>query len=169
MSSSQFIARVEQIHRDLDRYSYYELLNLQPGALPDDIRQAYHRMALSLHPDRHHGDGDGQFKRKIYTVYKRIAEGYRVLKDQATRSEYDELLEQGTTRLIKTERPRAGPKRVEDAIDNPQARKFFAMGEDALRRGDKKGARMNFKFALDLAEDHPLISERLKACEADNR
>lgn len=168
MSSPQFIARVEQIYRDLDRYNYYELLNLQPGTLPDDVRRAYHRMALTLHPDRHHGGGDAQLKRKIYVIYKRIAEGYRVLMDRALRSEYDQLLVQGTLRLVKTERPKAALKRPEDAIDNPKARKFFSMGEDALRRGDKKGAKMNFKFALDLAEAHPLISERLKACEADD-
>ena len=38
-------------------------------------------------------------------------------------------------------------------------------GEDrpSMRRGDKKGAKMNYKFALDMAPDHPVIIERLEA------
>lgn len=161
------MARVDQIYQDLNHYNYYELLNLQPDAVPDDIRAAYHRMAVSLHPDRFHSAGDVQLKGKVSAIYKRIAEGYRVLMNDALRPEYNRGLGAGHLRLVKAERPKVGPKRPENAIDNPQARKFFLLGKDAEHRGDKKGARMNYKFALDMVGDHPLILERLRACEQE--
>ena len=38
MDPTQFKARIDQIFQDLERYSYYELLNLAAGSTPDDIR-----------------------------------------------------------------------------------------------------------------------------------
>ena len=108
-----------------------------------------------------------QLRRKVSTIYKRIAEGYRVLMDHTSRAEYNNGLADGQLRLVKTERPKVGPKRQEEAIGNPQARKFFLLGQDAERRGNNKGARMNYKFALDLMGEHPLIRERLDACKQE--
>lgn len=161
--SEQLRSRIGQIYRDLEHYSYYQLLNLDPGAGPDEIRKAFHRMALSLHPDRYHSGGDSALRRQVYTIYKRIAEGYRVLMDDQQRREYDGALAKGQKRLLKTERPQTGPRGRETEIGNAQARKFFLLGRDAERRGDHKGARMNYKFALDLEGEHPLIKERLDA------
>jgi len=162
MDSAQFAARIEQIYRDLDAYTYYELLNLPPEALPDQIQQAFHRMALMMHPDRHAGSQDAQLRSKLYVIYKRVSEGYRVLMNHQTRAEYHHALERGERRLVKKERQQKRLKRKEDQISHPRAKKFFSMAEDAARRGDKKGAEINYKFALDLlGEEHPLIMQRL--------
>jgi len=165
VDTAQFKARVDQIHRDLDRYNYYELLNLPAAAGYDDIRRAFHRMARTLHPDRYHKAADASMRDKVYVIYKRIAEGYRVLMDHEARREYDEGLSKGNKRLVKTDRPQKVLKQTGSDIEPPQARKFFILGKDAERRGDKKSARMNYKFAQDLAGDHPAIVERIKALE----
>jgi DnaJ-class molecular chaperone len=157
--------RIEQIHRDLEHYSYYQLLNLTAEAGPDDVRRAFHRMAISLHPDRYHSHSDATLRQQVYAIYKRITEGYRVLMDAELRREYDLLLAAGTKRLVKKERPQRGPKRPEAELENPQARKFFLLAQDAAGRGDKKGARMNYQFALNLEGDSPLIKQRLAALD----
>lgn len=167
MDPSQLKARIEQIHADLDQYTYYQLLNVSTDVPTDEIRRAYHRMALSLHPDRHNTHPDDAFRHKVYAIYKRITEGYRVLMDYETRREYDEGLERGAKRLIKTERPQAGPKRPELEITDPRARKFFLMGQDAQSRGDKKNARLNYNLAKGMIGEHPLIAERLAALDSD--
>jgi hypothetical protein len=86
--------------------------------------------------------------------------------DHEQRAEYLQALQRGERRLVKKERKREGPKRVEQAIKNPQAKKFFTMALAAERRGDLKTAKLNYKFALDLEPDHPTILERKEAVDA---
>lgn len=157
MDPDQFKDRINQIYDDLERYSYYELFNLTPQATPDDIRQAFHRMATLVHPDRFEQHQDQDLRRQVYEIYKRMTEGYRVLMDPSDRKAYDAGLARGEIRLVRTGRKITGPKLQEEAIDNPQAKKFFNLAQDAERRGDLKGAQMNFKFALDMAGESELI------------
>ena len=161
-----FKERVMQIYQHLEQYNYYELLNLTIDASPDQIRTSFHRMALSLHPDQFSQNPDTELKSVVYTIYKRITEAYRVLMDAKDRREYNAGLDAGTLRLLRTERKVTGPRNQALAITNPQAKRFFSMAEDAERRGDLKGAKMNFKFALDMAPDNPQILERLNAVDA---
>ncbi len=166
MDPTQFKARIDQIFQDLERYSYYELLNLALGSTPDDIRAAFHRMAVSVHPDKFQQHPDADLRTKVYTIYKRMTEGYRVLMEPKDRRAYDAALAEGKLRLVRTERKVEGPKRTSDAIDNPRAKQFFTMAQDAERRGDFKNAKINYKFALDMAPDHPVISEHAEKLEA---
>jgi curved DNA-binding protein CbpA len=165
MDEAQFKARIEQIFADLDQYSYYELLNLSPDASPDDIRAAFHRMALSVHPDRFHTSPDADLRQKVYAIYKRMTEGYRVLMDTPTRREYDQGLAGGKLRLAQQTERKRGPKRTEDTIENPQARKFFQLAQAAERRGDVKTAKLNYTLAMNLVGEHAEIQARLAALE----
>jgi DnaJ-class molecular chaperone len=169
MSADPFKARIDQIFADLNRYSYYELLNLTQQATPDEIRLAFHRMALSMHPDRFHAHPDPELRRKLYDIYKRITEGYKVLSDSQDRREYDQGLAQGQLRLVRVERKKSGPTRPAAAIDNPQARRFFDLAVAAERRNDLKTARLNYKFAADLAPDHPVIKESLERLDRKDK
>jgi DnaJ-class molecular chaperone len=162
MDPAKFKERIDLIYRDLDQYSYYELLNLSAEATTEEIQQAFHRMALSMHPDRHFMNPDQELKQRLGAIYKRVAEGYRVLCGEQTRPEYDRQLAEGEMRLVRTERKRSGMEHPEDSIDNHQARKFFVIGLKAERDGDLQTARLNYKFALDLAEDHPTIVKRME-------
>jgi DnaJ-class molecular chaperone len=169
MNEAEFQARIEQIYADLERYSYYELLNLPQSADPDEIRAAFHRMALSLHPDRHHTQPDPDLRTKVYAIYKRVTEGYKVLSESTARKEYDAGLAAGQTRLVRIERQRTGPMREEDTIDHPQAKKFFQLALAAERRGDAKTAKLNYTFALNLIGDHPVVKDRLSRLEKEGK
>ncbi len=170
MDETKFKARIEQIFGDLDRYNYYELLNLPEDAAVDDIRSAFHRMALSMHPDRYQGHPDTTLRKKLYTIYKRMTEGYKILMNSQDRKEYNQGLPQGQMRLNRVERRNLGPKPKADNIHNPQAKKFFTLGQQAEHQGDLKGAKLNYTFALNLVGKHPLIEEHIahiKALEKD--
>lgn len=158
MDPAQFKARIDQIHADLDLYDYYELLNLKQDAPFDQIQEAFHRMALSMHPDRHHAASDQELKHKLHAIYKRVSEGYRVLMNPDTRREYQEGLERGERRMVRKERKLV--ERPENAITNPQAKKFYLMGKEAEDKGDLKTAIMHYKFAMDMEGDHPMIKGR---------
>src|SRR6516165_3601349 len=59
----------------------YELLGVSPAATTAELRRAYRRLALELHPDR---AGPASAPR-----FARIAEAYRMLSDPTARTAYD--------------------------------------------------------------------------------
>lgn len=64
--------------------SYYELLGIERSATEDDIKKAYRRKALELHPDRNYGDVE-----RATTLFAEIQSAYEVLSDPQERSWYD--------------------------------------------------------------------------------
>jgi len=68
---------------------YYEVLELQRSATPEQIKSAYRRLAMAWHPDRNRGSAEAEEK------FKRISEAYSVLSDEASRKAYDARLDSG--------------------------------------------------------------------------
>ncbi|MBT1450069.1 DnaJ domain-containing protein [Glaciecola sp. XM2] len=67
---------------------YYEILGVKEDADLKDIKKAYRKIALKLHPDVNSGaDADEKFKE--------LAEAYEVLKDPKRRAQYDEMRKYG--------------------------------------------------------------------------
>lgn len=63
---------------------YYEVLGVDRGASPDDIKRAYRRLARKYHPDvSKEPDAEERFKE--------VGEAYEVLKDEEKRAAYDRL------------------------------------------------------------------------------
>lgn len=67
---------------------YYQILGILETASQKDIRQAYLRLALLWHPDRHVG-ADPKEIEAAETWFKEIGEAYGVLSDPRQRSDYD--------------------------------------------------------------------------------
>jgi DnaJ-class molecular chaperone len=63
---------------------YYELLGVAPAAPIDEIRAAYRKRALLLHPDRNPDDAEAVRR------FCSISQAYSILSDEGQRSEYDE-------------------------------------------------------------------------------
>lgn len=62
---------------------YYEVLGVAKNASADDIKKAYRKKALELHPDRNPGDKAAEEK------FKEAAEAYDVLSDADKKARYD--------------------------------------------------------------------------------
>jgi DnaJ-class molecular chaperone with C-terminal Zn finger domain len=58
---------------------YYKILGVSPNASPEEIREAYYRLAHKYHPDK---GGDPE-------KFKEINEAYQVLSDKEKRAQYD--------------------------------------------------------------------------------
>jgi curved DNA-binding protein len=65
--------------------NYYELLGVERGSTPEDIKKAFRRLARQYHPDMNPGNKAAEEK------FKEFNEAYRVLSDPSTRSQYDQF------------------------------------------------------------------------------
>lgn len=66
----------------MSKRDYYEALGITKGASDDEIKKAFRRKAIELHPDKEGGDE---------AKFKEINEAYEVLKDSSKRQRYDQF------------------------------------------------------------------------------
>jgi molecular chaperone DnaJ len=101
------------------RKNYYLILHLGPEDSSEQVRSAYRRRALELHPDLT-GSGSEQFLE--------LQEAYDVLSDPIRREMYDRQAEDIPIRRIDTTRRREtiipGRHRAEPLVKPPPAREF---------------------------------------------
>lgn len=64
--------------------SYYELLGVDRSATDDELKKAYRRKALELHPDRNYGDVE-----RATRLFAEIQSAYEILSDAQERAWYD--------------------------------------------------------------------------------
>ncbi|KAI4922554.1 hypothetical protein J4E90_000985 [Alternaria incomplexa] len=64
--------------------SYYELLGVERNATQDELKKAYRKKALELHPDRNYGDVE-----RTTALFAEVRSAYEVLSDDQERAWYD--------------------------------------------------------------------------------
>lgn len=157
---------IDQQHAELDRSSYYHLLQVARDAHEPAIRTAYYALVARLHPDLYVETLDVVTRQKLVSLYSRIVEAYRVLSDGQKRGQYDRALAEGRMRWSPEEEKAANARRDLDAeVTNPNARRFFKLGRAALMAGDGKGAVMNLKLALSVEPGAKVIKAELAKAE----
>jgi curved DNA-binding protein CbpA len=158
---------IDQLHEELDRSTYYHLLQVPADAYEEQIRSAYYTLVARLHPDLYLETLDVATRAKLVTIYSRLVEAYRVVCDGARREQYDKGIALGRlrwvaeTEKVQTIRPGSGAE-----LKNANAKKFYKLGQEALRQGNGKAALMNLKMALSQEPDSELLKTELARAEA---
>jgi molecular chaperone DnaJ len=124
---------------------YYEVLGVERGATDTDLKGAYRKLAMKLHPDKNPGDTDCEVR------FKEVAEAYEVLKDGDKRAAYDRFghaaFEQGGGHGFGAD----FASTFADIFDD-----FFGMGGGARRggrgSGRERGADLRYNMELSLEE-----------------
>ncbi|MCA9608824.1 MAG: DnaJ domain-containing protein [Myxococcales bacterium] len=152
----------------LDQLDYYTLLQVDEAATVDAIREAFHAFALKYHPDRF-ADAPDAKRERAAQIYRRGAEGYRVLLSPEMRAKYDRAMKEGKLRLTsEDERQEELAKRTQTGgmgVRSARARPFAAKAQMAMKKGDYKTAKLNLKLALTHEPGNALLEARLAECE----
>ena len=68
---------------------YYQLLNVTRNVTMRQLKKSYHRLALSMHPDKLGPFGSREEEKEAEAQFIRLAEAYEVLSDPVRRKRYD--------------------------------------------------------------------------------
>ena len=66
-----------------EKRDYYEVLSVERTVDAAELKRAYRRMAMELHPDRNPGNAEAEHG------FKEASEAYQVLSDPGKRAQYD--------------------------------------------------------------------------------
>ena len=66
----------------LAKKNYYQILGVPQNAKEDDIKKAYKKLAIKLHPDKNHAP-------KATDAFKKVSVAYACLTDAEKRKYYD--------------------------------------------------------------------------------
>lgn len=156
---------IDTVFERLDRLTYYELLEVAVDDTVEDIRRAFHRLSLVLHPDRYarlRSAWPHAYDR-INSIYKRINEAQRVLMDAGQRARYNLGLQQhGALRLQQTRQSRREEKELA-MCRTEGARRWVAQSLDLRSVGDLEGAEAPLAEACALEPDNVDLGQVLAA------
>ncbi len=128
---------------------FYDVLGVPSDAAPEDLKKAYRKLAMKLHPDRNPDDA------KAEQGFKEINEAYDILKDPDKRRTYDQFghaaFEHGGTRAD------GFPFGADAAAGGGFADIFDEMFGDFVsggrrRRASSRGADLRYNMSITLEE-----------------
>lgn len=121
---------------DATASDYYERLGVSRDATPEEIKKAFRRLAVKLHPDKNPDDPEAESK------FKNVVQAHDVLSDPEKRQIYDKYGEEG---LQAGGDPRGGGGGIFDIFD-------LFNGGGGRSRGPAKGQDLTHQLGVTLKE-----------------
>ena len=81
--TSNFVVAIRQCSTKSGRKNYYSILGVTPHATQAQIKEAYYKLSMKHHPDRHSGSDEATDR------FQEISEAYSILGDHDLRKKYD--------------------------------------------------------------------------------
>jgi curved DNA-binding protein CbpA len=146
--------------------SYYDILRVNKKSPPADIKKAFHRFALLVHPDQF-SDQPLDVRAAASEAFKRGVEAYRVLSSDALRDRYNRGLAKGKLRLDEhaVSEPPPPPKErtLEDCALTKKGKELARRADRMVLVGKYDEARVLLATAIQEEPDNDELRERLHA------
>lgn len=137
----QFQEEMRRKHATAHEVTYYELLDIETTATPDEIKAGYFRLAKKLHPDHRAGlkihDPDGAFD----DLYLAVKAAYEMLSSKTERRRYDFTLEKKRPKPT-TPAPESPP--AAHTTTQPKPKEPVAPGPPPSHYDARQMARLHF-------------------------
>lgn len=135
------VARINDMHRMMAKYDYYEVLGLwDKKAESAEIKKSYYKAAREFHPDRNF-HLTGELTDKLNVIFAGISIAYSTLSDPIKRINYDASLRPGAAAKL--------------APDPKSATENFNQGRVYYSNKDFKKAEVFFAIAMGLDQKKP--------------
>ena len=164
----EFLADLElRIVRSASQ-NHYEVLGLPTDANLDQVKRAYDRLSLRVHPDRLRGLGVPELQDGANGLYIRITEAYQTLRNLSSRTRYDRSLQTGRAFEPGATRGQDGVLALWELSDVPGAQKYLRLAHQAIVRKDNALALVHMRFAATLDEGNAAIAQRIETLEGSS-
>ena len=152
---------IQALARIMDELDYYQLMHVQRGATPREVKTAYHSTSRVFHPDanRHL---DPELRDAVATITKRVTEAYAVLRDPRRRQAYDQLLDEGKGVRMQLAEAEAAAERqaLENEGRTPQGRQYYKLAKANMERQNWEAAARDLQTAMTFEPDNAMLRER---------
>ena len=156
---------VKALARIVGELDYYQLLHLDRGASPREVKLAYHSSSRAFHPDANL-HLESELHGAVVNIAKRITEAYQVLRDPRRRQAYDEQLSSGSgVRIRLADASTEGGRRDTETRQGrtPQGRQYYNLAAADMKREDWAAAERNLKTALTFEPDNEFFKSQIAA------
>jgi hypothetical protein len=120
---------IEAAHAGLRGSTHFQILGVGVSATPEEVRQAFTRLARRYHPDAQRDPAFHDLRQKLTELFVAVSDSYGVLKDAAARERYERSLG------LQAARPASGTShaamRPPSAVGDPVEARMLA-AEEAL-------------------------------------
>ena len=141
----------------MEYQDYYKILGVERGASPEEIKQAYRKLARKYHPDvSKEVDAERRFKE--------IGEAYAVLKDAEKKAAYDQMGSNWSQGQGFTPPPNwdSGYEFRGDGASQDHSEFFDSIFGQRASRGDARGEARNTQFNIPGEDHHAKIEIELR-------
>ncbi|XP_031278464.1 chaperone protein dnaJ 49 [Pistacia vera] len=126
--SQEHVELIRQIKRNQD---YYEILGVERTSSVEEIRKAYRKLSLKVHPDKNKAPGSEE-------AFKKVSKAFKCLSDDDSRRQYDHVglvdeFEYNQTHNVRQRRRRTEHDFFDDDFDPDEIFRSFFGQTDMFR------------------------------------
>ncbi|KAK0607793.1 hypothetical protein LWI29_020617 [Acer saccharum] len=126
--TEEHVRLIREIKRNTD---YYEILGVEKTCSVEEIRKAYRKLSLRVHPDKNKAPGSEE-------AFKKVSKAFKCLSDDSSRRQYDHVglvdeFEHNQQHNVRQRRRRAGNSFYEDDFDPDEIFRSFFGQTDMFR------------------------------------